>query len=69
MTIERKGMELIIKLSVEGMDTDSIQRLINYLKYRELVSKSKATQAEIDNLASEINKNWWNTHRSKFIKE
>ncbi len=62
-------MELIIKLSVEGMDTDSIQRLINYLKYRELVSKSKATQAEIDNLASEINKNWWNTHRSKFIKE
>ncbi|WP_055430696.1 hypothetical protein [Candidatus Symbiothrix dinenymphae] len=51
-----------------GTDIFGIQRLIDYAKYLEATSKSKARQADIDSLASEVNTNWWNSNKHRFLK-
>jgi len=37
--------------------------------YLEATSKSKAKQSDIDKLADEVNTNWWNKNKHRFITE
>jgi len=68
MVIERTGKEIIIRLPSD-VNTDGLQRLIDYLTYKEATAKSKATQEDIDALADESKKGWWAKNRKRFIKE
>ena len=43
-------------------------KLLDYLSYKEATSGVEVAQEKIDELASEVNKNWWKANRSKFIK-
>lgn len=67
MVIERTKNEIIIKLPTY-IDTKGLQNLINYLAYKEATDKSKAKQEDVDKLAKDIKKGWWNRNRSRFIK-
>jgi len=67
MIIERTDNQIIIKVSPE-IDPLGFQRIMDYLQYLEITSKSKATQNDADKLADELNENWWAKNRSKFIK-
>ena len=67
MLIERTSNEVIIRLP-SYVDTDGLQRLVDYLSYKEVSSKSKAKQSDVDKLAKEVKKGWWTKNRSKFIK-
>ena len=67
MLIERTNSEVIIRLSA-SVNTDDLQDFLNYARYKELTSKSKASQKEVDKLADEVNKNWWTKNRKRFIK-
>jgi predicted trehalose synthase len=67
MVIERTDTEVIIRLP-STVDTEGLQRLVDYLVYKELTSKSKAKQADVDKLAKQVKKGWWNKNRSRFIK-
>jgi hypothetical protein len=55
MIIEWTNNEILVRLSPLTNTTD-LQDLFDYLEYKELVSKSKAKQSEIDELASRINR-------------
>lgn len=67
MQIERTNTEIVIRVS---SDTDLIglQRILNYLKFRETASKSKASQEQIDKLSSESKSSWWEKNKSRFVK-
>ncbi len=67
MIVERTSTQIVIKVSPE-VDTFGFQRIMDYLEYLELTSKSKATQEDADKLADELNENWWLKNRKKFIK-
>jgi hypothetical protein len=67
MVIERTSKEIIIRLS-SSIDTEGLQRFIDYLTYKEATSKSKAKQADVDALATEVKKGWWAENRSRLIK-
>lgn len=67
MYIERTKNEIIIRLP-SYVNTDGLQRFIDYLCYKEATSKSQATQDDIDQLAKEVKKGWWAENRSKFVK-
>ena len=47
MLIERTNKEIIIRLP-SNVDTEGLQRLIDFLTYKEATSKSKAKQSEVD---------------------
>ena len=68
MLIERTKSEIVIRVSSK-VDTYGLQRLMDYLNYQELTSTSKAKQSDIDNLAKEVNRNWWDKNKHRFIKE
>jgi len=67
MLIERTRDEIIIRLP-SYVDSKGLDRLVDYLRYKEATARSKATQADVDRLAKEIKKGWWKKNRQKFIK-
>ena len=67
MIIERTSNQIVIKVSSE-VDTFGFQRIMDYLEYLEVTSKSKATQEDADKLADDLNENWWAKNRNRFIK-
>jgi predicted trehalose synthase len=67
MIVERTSNQIVIKVSPK-VDSFGFQRIMDYLDYLEISSKSKATQEDADKLADELNQNWWANNREKFIK-
>lgn len=67
MIIERTSNQIVIKVSPE-VDAFGFQRIMDYLDYLEVTSKSKATQEDADKLADALNENWWAKNRNRFIK-
>lgn len=50
MLIERTSNEVIIRLPA-SVDITGLQRLIDYLTYKEATSNSKATQEQVNKLS------------------
>ena len=67
MLVERTTKEVIIKLPA-SVDTEDLQDLLNYARYKELTANFKTDQKEVDKIANEINTKWWTKNRSKLIK-
>ncbi len=67
MQIERKNNEILIRVPA-GTDLPGLQRILDYLKFREIASKSKATEAQIDQLSTASKVSWWKKNKSRFTK-
>lgn len=59
MLIERTSDNQFTITVSSSVDSFGLQRLIDYVKYLEATSKSKAKQKEVDKLADEVNASWW----------
>ena len=68
MLIERVANNQIVVSFSSGRDVFGIQRLIDYAKYLEATSNSKVKQTDIDKLADDVNANWWNKNKHRFLK-
>ena len=68
MLVERIDNNKIVITLSSSVDSFGLQRLIDYMKYLEATSKSKAKQSEVDKLANEVNASWWSENRKRFIK-
>jgi N-acetylglutamate synthase-like GNAT family acetyltransferase len=67
MRIERTNDEILIRVAA-NTDLTGLQRILDYIKFREIASRSKATQEQIDELAKESKSTWWAKNKSRFIK-
>ncbi len=67
MIIERTKNEVIFRLPAD-IDTLGLQRIIDYLKYKETIKQSKATEEQANELANESKSNWWKENKNRFIK-
>lgn len=67
MQIERINNEILIRLSA-NTDTTGLQRLLDFLRLKEITSKSTATEDEIDNLSADSKTDWWTKNKGRFIK-
>jgi hypothetical protein len=65
VTVERTNEAIIIKLPLDTNVSD-IQNVLNYFEYINLVSKSEATQEDIDELAKEAKLGWWEKNKKRF---
>ena len=68
MIIERIDNNKIVITMSSNVDIFDIQRLIDYGRYLEATSQSKAKQSEIDKLADEVNESWWNKNKYRFSR-
>lgn len=67
MQIERTDKEVIIRLPA-SVDTDDLQELLNYARYKELTSKFSVSQKQADQLANKANKSWWAKNRKHLLR-
>ena len=67
MIIERTENEILIRIP-NSVDIEGAQRIIDYIRYQEIASKSKAAQSDVDKLADEVNREWWDKNKDTFLK-
>jgi len=67
MIIENADNNKITITVSSSIDRFGLQRLIDYLKYLEATSNSKAKQSAVDKLADEVNQSWWEANKARFI--
>ena len=67
MIIEKTKDQILIKISPK-VDAFGFQRIMDYLEYLEITSKSKAKQSDADKLANELNQGWWEKNKNSFIQ-
>ncbi len=67
MIIERTNTEVIFRLPAD-IDTTGLQRIVNYLKYKEAIRKSEGTEVQANELADESKKRWWTENKQRYIK-
>jgi hypothetical protein len=67
MQIERTNNEILIRVAA-GTDLTGLQRILDYIKFREMASKSKASDEQIERLATESKSTWWKKNKSRFVK-
>lgn len=67
MRIERTDKEILICLN-SNLDITELQRFLDYIRFREITAKSKATDEEIERLAEESKKSWWDSNRDHFLR-
>jgi hypothetical protein len=66
MIIEKKDDEIIIRIS-SNINLEDIQKSLDFIRYKEILSKSKGTQADADALAKKVNNDWWSENKNKYI--
>lgn len=57
---------ITIPPSVDGF---GLRRLIDYLKYLEATTNSKAKKSDIDKLADEVNSSWWEANKERLLSK
>jgi hypothetical protein len=65
MVIERTASEFVIRFPFTA-NAERMQDLIDYLRYKELTANYSVAQSEVDNMAREINRKWWQRNTAKF---
>ena len=68
MIVERTNNDQIVITLSSSVDKFGLQQVIDYMKYLEATSKSKAKQVDVDQLADEVNASWWAKNRKRFVK-
>ena len=58
MRIERENNEIRFSIPDNIIDIDEIQNFIDYVRFKEISIKSKASESDASDLADEINSTW-----------
>lgn len=69
MVIERTSTETVIRIPTDMMTYMEVQDLLDYLFYRDITRKSKATLKDANRLAKSVKKGWWEANKDKLMKD
>ncbi len=64
MIVERLNNEILVRIPM-NMTSSRIQSIMDYLRYEELTSDSKATEEDVNNLTIEAKKGRWDRIRKE----
>jgi hypothetical protein len=67
MTIEKLNNKQITITFSEVLNDFGMQRLVDFVKFIEMTSKANVKQKDIDDLANEVNENWWIKNKDRFF--
>lgn len=67
MEATREKNRIILEFD-SAEDAEKVQRAIDAHRYFEIVRKSKATDADVEELADEINRTWWKENKPRYIE-
>lgn len=67
MQIERTEKEIIIRGSSKT-DLSGLQRILDFIRVKEMGAENMVSDVEIEELARESKSTWWKENKSRFIK-
>ena len=67
MVIERINGELVVKIPGK-ISPSAIQEILDYLEAMTLIGKSRASEKEIARFSKNINREWWENNKHRFVK-
>lgn len=67
MQIERTEKEIIIRVSSKT-DLSGLQRILDFIRVKEMGSENMVSDVEIEELARASKSTWWKENKSRFIK-
>jgi len=67
MKVESNENEILIKFE-KNISVEEADKIIDYINYLKATSGSKATQADVDKLAEEVNQEWYKKNKDSFLK-
>ena len=67
MIIEKTPTEVIIRLPA-NVSVEGVERLLDYLTYQETIAGSLATPDQIDALAADVNRQWWERNKDRLLR-
>jgi hypothetical protein len=68
MVIELNNDKILIELDASLFSLGELQQFTQYLKLIESNVKNQGTQEQVDELAREVNKNWWLANKRRYLK-
>jgi hypothetical protein len=68
MLVERTSKDRITISIDSSLDSYGLQSILDYVRYLEISSKSKAKKSDVDNFLANSSKNWWSKNRKNFVK-
>ena len=68
MKVERTNSEVIIRLPA-SIDTSDLEEMVDFIRFKEITSKSKVTQEEVDSLVKKVKKGRWEKNRKRLLGE
>lgn len=68
MTLQTIGNQLVIQIPTNVVDILDIQDFLNFLKYKSIVSKSQATDENIEEIVNEINNSLYERNKNRYKK-
>ncbi len=66
MEIVRENNEISFTIPDGVFEIRELQSFIDFIRFREIASQSKATQKDIDSLVEEIDQSWWKKNKDRF---
>ena len=67
MTVRRNNKDEVVITLPPKMKSETVQIVLDYVRYLELAEGSMATQKQADALADEINASWWRKNRKRIL--
>jgi hypothetical protein len=66
MVIERLNQDIIIRPTT-GINMIAVQKVIDYINVLEIAAQNKGTEEQAEELAKEVNANWWKENKHRFL--
>jgi hypothetical protein len=68
MLVEKNNKDVITISIDSSLNPYELQSILDFVKYLEITSKSKARKVEVDAFLSSSSQNWWSKNRKRFVK-
>lgn len=66
MVIERENNTIVIRPN-GTINMEAVQKVIDYINVLEIVAKSQGTEEQAAQLAREVDNNWWQANKHRFL--
>lgn len=67
MTLAKEQNELVLRIP-ENLELPLLESFLEYIRIKEILSKSNGTEEEAMLIAAEMEKDWWKNNRNRFIQ-
>ena len=65
MIVERTKREVVVRIPNNALSIDDLQAILDWITFKAIAKKSKATQKEVNNLVKQIKKGRWNRAKAR----